>query len=409
MTKQFLKKLISIALSLALVFTMMPMMPGVVQKAQAATGDTTVHVDNWTNFVAAMASDNPVPITIVLDKDISSENRDYKDRIGLTVKGDKILDLNGKKIYYKDWSNQYDDDSTYGDANDLYSTLFYIGENASLTVNDSAGGGQITNDGFTEGVHVWFFIGWDDEDYAGFARRDLFDCDGKLVINAGTFDAGRDDEQYIQNHYCYAHQIVSGTGITAGPNAEVIVNGGTFNNHSVDVKDRRTRIGCAIEVLEGSPKIEINGGNFFLEGTGNMMRVSDDAKITINGGRFQSKTFDHIRILNDMDYVEFNAVKDGGIAEFNIPHRAWRNGNTGVMMSGKYYSDAAAEKLNLGTYNGADTVEFVTTQFIKTMPATDGAVKDLGSYVMSGTAYNNLIFSFETEHYGSSVKLTNTL
>ncbi len=289
------------------------------------------------------SSDN---LNIRLKSDIKYEiPRGSKAFTPITVFAAKTLDLNGHSLEILDKTN-VDKSSDFTLDSEL--AMFKIATHATLTVDDSVGGGCIKFKGDMIDVHMWALLFWDTSEYNDYATRDIFQvAGGKLIVNAGNFYAGNAKEQYLQDKVVYAHQIVTGTPVVVNA-GEAVINGGYFEGYSV--VEAGPGMSNAIFVDEKA-KATINSGEFRLKGTGHMMIGTPEIK----GGTFVAETYDHIRTLQTS--ATSNSYTDGKIGKYNIPDNSWH---------GTYVDAYEGEKLitspqsySFLKYTGTEPVKFV--------------------------------------------------
>jgi len=230
--------------------------------------------------------------------------------------GNKTIDLNGYRLYVYDQSARSLGSLEWMDFRYIQGALLMeIPNGASLTVNDSNGGGMIWMDAEMP----------DKSEIEGsdlLMERNIFAVTGgELTVNAGEIHAGRSKNIYAQGAtkndkyyklipnllgfyehlYGYATWFLSGTAITA-ESGNVTINGGDiwgrgWDNWSIitrvpgapngadDFRDR-----CAALRLVGSGTAHIAGGNFYGRSDADAVQVSNPNNLTVDAGSFDVGT-----------------------------------------------------------------------------------------------------------------------
>ncbi|MBQ4065662.1 MAG: hypothetical protein IJD10_06140, partial [Clostridia bacterium] len=242
--------------------------------------------------------------------------------------GNKTIDLNGHRLYVTETLDSR--------AGVWKAVMMEIPTGASLTVNDSAGGGLIWFDAEMYDPDDIYYEG-----NSGIKIRDTFYVTGgDLTVNGGEIHAGRarrvwayyvakvdknwqwigspwyeewyegrdetpEDNGYHNWYYTgYATQFNSGTAITAY-DGNVTINGGNFwgrgwDNYTIISRvpnnpngpdDHRDR--CAALRVKGG-QVTINAGEFYGRSDADAIQVLDPADLTVNSGTFDVSTNDYL-------------------------------------------------------------------------------------------------------------------
>ena len=262
MKTQFKSKLLSILLVLVMVLAFVP-----VSALTAFAAEPSVVVTHDVDEIRELLrSDGDV--IIKLDADAEKELTAYSDfenekwdsqyvwtKLG---SGNKTIDLNGYRLYVYDQSARSLGSLEWMAFRYIQGALLMeIPDGASLTVNDSSGGGMIWMDAEMP----------DKSEIEGsglLMERNIFAVTGgELTVNGGEIHAGRSKEIYAQSApeydknyrlkndftgyfyeylYGYATWFLSGTAITA-ESGNVTVNGG-------DIWGRGSSLACRERPME---------------------------------------------------------------------------------------------------------------------------------------------------------------
>ncbi len=173
--KKKVTRLLSIILSVLLIFSVMPMSvfaSDSVASVTTSTGEVTDYTDLTEAFYAAVKNSGST-ITLLNDVNLNNKGIEVSEYNGFTS-GDFTLELNGKTI-----SSKKD------------SSVICTGTNVSLTIKDSVGSGEISNAGGTAAIAV-LAMGDITIESGIFTSEDDAVCvyGGKATINNGTFNAG---------------------------------------------------------------------------------------------------------------------------------------------------------------------------------------------------------------------------
>ena len=331
MKTKFKSKFLSILLVLVMVLALVP-----VSALTAFAAEPRVVVTHDVDEIRELLRQDG-DVSIKLDADAEKDLDFYFEQEYETEKcdgrkvwaklgsGNKIIDLNGYRLYVNDKS--YDWGASIWQA-----VLMEIPTGASLTVNDSAGGGKIWMD-----TPMYFDIWFEGND--GIKIRDIFAVTGgDLTVNGGEIHAGRAkrvwkfyvvkadknwqwpatdwyEDWYEERgetpddigsiYYTgYATQFNSGTAITAY-SGNVTINGGEFwgrgwdnislisrvTNNPNGADDHRDRC-AALRVKNG--QVTINSGSFYGRSDADAVQVVNPANLTVNAGSFDVGTNDYL-------------------------------------------------------------------------------------------------------------------
>ena len=378
--KKFSKKLLSVLLVIIMISGTLTISG--LTKASAATYSVT----SWAQLVPLLQISTDV--NIVLKNDIYEESK--VDFSGVKISGNKVIDLNGYEINYNYKNNQDDPYMNYWNWN----VLFNIPEGASMTINDSVGGGRIAFDAYMVNPY----------DFVMCAIRDIFTVRGKLVINGGEIEAGRSKEQYVTAlvngnslYTGYLWQQIYGTAVTLYDNGELIVNGGNVFGRGGPVIYNQVMgeeySGSAIK-LRGNSVATINDGNFCGYGGAPTFYVTGSSKLTVNAGSFETSRLG--AMLYNRNGVAVCSTAKGPLG---IPDNAWKDNKKylRITQNGTVYdfgSDKTGVDLDSTDYD--TTVENIGISFKWQSPDSnkDSKNTDLGKAYL-GTSTMNMTFAFE--------------
>lgn len=298
------------------------------------------------------------PVFLQLQNDIKQE-RWYP----VGVYGSKILDLNGFDIY-GNLNHYYSQYSSLEKA-----SMFTIGKNSSLTVNDSTGNnGEVFYNCYIPVVDEHNGLEYETVFYhkyssleQGSMHRDLFcldDVSSNLIINGGIFKAGRKKSQYSSEKACYIDALFLGSIVTGS--GSFTSNGGIYTFNKAN----------NFNELSADNKVIINDGIFtckshdsnglFFQSIGSLYgydSYSEDAvnHITLNGGKYISEKLG----TNDP-----NGATNHNEAELHIGEEYFEfKDNADYFYNGRQITEYTADLLNKrGTFeikpkiNGALTI-----------------------------------------------------
>lgn len=287
---------------------------------------------------------NAIKLGNDITKEIGLGKTEESEAAQLTVNGTKILNLNGYKLKVVDHSDvSSDKDYTL----DSIRTLFTVSSGADFTVEDTDGAGEVKYDAHYISPTAARF---DYARYTDIAQRNMFDVNGKLTVNGGTFIAGGAKKQYLSDKLKHAYQIAAGYIVNTNEDGEATFNGGKFIGHTYFGE-----YGDYI-IFKGFSKITINGGEFENNGAGYFVgkyMIKDN--LIINNGSFDAKTFT-IR-TKESSGID-STYEEGTIKEFRIPAGSWDNEAAIVIKGGKRCSDLAADYFV--NYKEDDRIDIIT-------------------------------------------------
>ena len=427
------KRMLSLLLTLVMV---LGMLPATTMTANAAT--TVTEVDSWEELKSALTASGTATIKLTDDikKTIELKEADgpmYKinyDDPQITVCGTKTLDLNGYTITVDDQSNAAKDyggdvvtfNSTYMGVSDETQdrTLFVIPSGESLTINDSGSDGKIAYTGKIlpepDALKVT-------RKYWEYAKRDVFDVSGTLIVNGGTIEAGNTEKQWINggrknvkyefdsgwlpgagvyNHTNidgewfdskYARQMVWGTAADIQNGGTLVVNGGTLigrgegetlklnldADEESDLTVKSYKRDSVIEYASGSTVL-VNGGSFKALGGANLFEGNGD--ITVRAGYFKTDKHDNVRCFDAqvgriVTQHTAETIITGSYGNLGIPDSAWKDeaARMQVFVNNAIYNGNAAGKVEMNETGGqtsGDALEVTIVPWLsdKKLPVT---------------------------------------
>ena len=264
-------------------------------------------------------------VYIRLGADIVTDRRETMyagDVLGpVYVSGSKCLDLNGFTLRSKLPFNTYR--PTF--------SLFVIAEGASLTLEDSVGGGEIIYDRYIPNMS--------EANYQTdiFLDRPLtvFDVRGELTVNGGEITAGHYESEYYTytDGYIYTsgrpspgtvNSITSGNAVIVRDGGRFVSNGGEYYGRGFIMdEDGGKEVACAAVALEHSASALINAGDFYGKSCADVFSVDDDSEITVMSGNFYAR-YDSRITVNKLNGVAYYVNVDCG--RIGVPLRAFDNG-----------------------------------------------------------------------------------
>ncbi len=339
------KKIFSLLLALAIVFGVFIPVNIFPETEIVADAGIALTVYDWDTLKDELARTGPAELKLGDDLTLKKDLGSYQEGVFLKVRGDKVLDLNGFSITVLDYSNV---ESNKDVSHICESTVFYV-NGGNLTINDSKGGGTISNDGYYISPAVLLF---DNAIYYGRTERHLFHVyNGALTINGGTYIAGGAKEQYLSDEVCYAHLINPGYIVTSDENAVITINDGNFTAHGL--KQGKYSYGGILYNISSSAKADIYGGNFHVKGETGIINWYGD--LNIYNGTFKMSRFSKIRRPCSYD-LDANNVSDCESAEMNIHDSYWNSDYTKVYLDNKLLE--SLEKDQFKNYTGTGSVRF---------------------------------------------------
>ena len=323
-----LKKWLSLLLCMAILCTSVPL--GTITYASGVLeGDGTwgrpYIVTEASQLASVLGTAGTQTVYIRLGADIVTEAREtmYISNVlrNVSVQGKKCLDLNGHTVKSK---------LPFDAALSLFS-LFVIEAGAAMTLEDSAGGGEIIFDRFIPSM------GETNSQTELFLDRPLsvFDVRGELTVNGGEITAGHYESEYYTytDGYIYADSQPSPgsvNSITPG-NAVIVNDGGTFVSNGGEYYGRGftmdsngdKQTACAAVRLKSGAEAVINTGDFHGKSNADVFMVDSRADITIFSGLFRA-WYDNRITVDKMNGVAYYVNVNCG--RIGIPLSAFRNG-----------------------------------------------------------------------------------
>lgn len=360
------KRFLSLLLTLAMIFTALPLS---LLPAAAADTDNAAAWPTGTNAVTINTSairkkegctkeeafkeayrllrealKNSSVRYIRLEDNIQNDES-FGSEYTLEVSGEKHLDLNGCNLEI--WNNLWkvETDKVWG-CNHYHppATLFVVKKNASLTIYDTSAKG-------TGRINYNSDLIRHEECASPHPSRHVIQVKsgGSLTVNGGTIEAGRTISCWNFFSGSYVRQYVSGAAVTAEGGSTVVINGGKFISRGLGTGESINSLSnawlCSTLVIKRSEtaetKIDINDGEFLADAGGHCVCYAEgykNIKLTVRGGKF---TCDK----NDEYYKEINPYKGG------------RNYYYG---SGKYGETFKNVKAQTVMHSGSEIVKEVT-------------------------------------------------
>ncbi len=304
-----MKRLISILLTFAILFSCMGIMPAFAESEY-------VEVNTAEAFKQILESNGDKNIIVTRDIIYTCQVSDVGDYWVTLGSGQKTLNLNGKSVELNAETG-------------METTMIRVPKGADLTINDTSGdnSGTLFCYGKMETPRTDMGPRYFNDKVK---YRNVLEIDrGAVTINGGTLEAGRSKKMWIYDgrdvydlrHMLdytiqfgvlglaigarfdgYAYQQVNGDCITV-KDGSLLVNDGIFlgrgfsnletfvkdNDNDVDVEFSRS---ACLRLLGGSTII--NGGTFWGRGNADVLGTTKNAKITVKSGTFSTN---HLRIL----------------------------------------------------------------------------------------------------------------
>ena len=288
---------------------------------------------------------NAIKLGNDITKEIGLGKTEESEAAQLTVNGNKILNLNGKKLKVVDHSDvSSDKDYTL----DSIRTLFTVSSGADFTVEDTDGAGEVKYDAhyIAPSYPLDFAL------YEHVSERNMFNVLGKLTVNSGTYIAGGAKEQYLADKYRNAYQIMPGYICKAEGTGQAIFNGGYFTGHSFEPDFLLENSKKEYFVLSGN--ITINGGEFTDGGEKTLINREKSKNLKIVNGSFIIDSPSVIRLPSynkgENDYYDWGTSSD-----FGIYTDCFDNESAIVIADGKLYTNSLSY-LSSGKANRYDII-----------------------------------------------------
>ena len=414
MKTKFQCKLIGVLLALVIVLSIAPF--GILTAFAAEQNEVVTHDIDQIRELLRQDGDVRIKLDADAEKNLTAysdfENTKWDSQYVWTKlgSGNKTIDLNGHRLYVYDQSARSLGSLDWMAFRYIQGALLMeIPNGASLTVNDSNGGGMIWMDAEMP----------DKTELEGsglLMERNIFAVTGgELTINGGEIHAGRSMEIYAQNApkydkdyeliidytiadidfyehlYGYATWFLSGTAITA-ESGNVTINGGNiwgrgWDNWSMITRvpgapngadDYRTR--CAALRVLGTATAHITSGSFYGRSDADAVQVSNPNNLTVDAGSFDIGTNSLLVVpgvewdgtadnVNDIFFHDsVFEVHEGSVGSFGIPAESLDDGSDAfISADGKTMTIAPI---------GSQTLPYKT-------------VGDIGLYINSPLAYKS--------------------
>ncbi len=291
-----------------------------------------------------------------------------------TVTGNVVLDLNGhllkKKLGFNDWLSSY--------------SLFIISSGSSMTLDDSAGGGEII---FDRVIPAMGDI-TPESDIILYRTLTVFEVRGNLTVNAGEITAGHYESEY----YTYIKKYNTGGDTSAGTvnsitpgNAVRVKDGGRFVSNGGEYYGRGFTINengekdfvCAALYLDNGAIGIINDGDFHGKSNADALNVGWGANAHIYSGTFASH-YDNRITVDKRNGIAYYVNVDCG--KIGIPLRSFSHSMSSrlnIKVNSETYTfnpsfttvqDNAF--VNLGASGTGATVEVTTTTSVSSQLTT---------------------------------------
>ena len=373
MKTKFKSKLLGVLLVLVMVLALVPV--SALTAFAAEQNEVVTHDIDQIRELLRQDGDVKIKLDADAEKKLTSysdfENTKWDSQYVWTKlgSGNKTIDLNGHRLYVYDQSARSLGSLDWMAFRYIQGALLMeIPNGASLTVNDSNGGGKIWMDAEMP----------DKSEMEGsglLMERNIFAVTGgNLTINGGEIHAGRSKEIYAQNApkydknyepiidytigdfdfyehlYGYATWFLSGTAITA-ESGNVTINGGNiwgrgWDNWSMITRvpgapngadDYRTR--CAALRVLGTATAHITSGSFYGRSDADAVQVSNPNNLTVDAGSFDVGTNSLLVVpgvewdgtadnINDIFFHDsVFEVHEGYVGSFGIPAESLDDGS----------------------------------------------------------------------------------
>ena len=263
-----MKKIVSLLLSLVLLLSTVPLF------TVSAAAATAVEVTTGAALKDYLAKNGDY--TIKVTKKIRYNYKQKAEDFAKLGTGTKTLDLNGQTI---EIGNDYNTTSAFDT-----SAVFNIGPGAKLIVNNSVSGGTVKSDGT---LHNYDHINYQK---CNRSVRNIFAVTGgTLVVNGGTFEAGRSKKDYNADAAKNEYQQINGSAVMISGGSTVIINGGSFYGRGW----RATKARCAgICLYDSKSTLTINNAHVYGNGGANTIGVEFGGKVTVFSGIFENNVQD---------------------------------------------------------------------------------------------------------------------
>ena len=282
------------------------------------TWESPYIVTDASQLSSALSASGSGTVYIRLGADIEGVGTNSFDHI--SVRGDKCLDLCGftlrSKLFFYDQQESY--------------RLFVVEPGAALTLEDSAGGGEIIYDRYIPSMSEA------NAQTDVFLDRPLtvFEVNGELTVNGGEVTAGHYESEYytFTDGFIYTDSSPSpGRVNSVTPGSAIIVkNGGRFTANGGEYYGRGFTMDpdggkesvCAAVRLESGGQAFIYAGDFYGKSNADVFSVSPGATIKVISGNFYAR-YDNRITADKLNGVAYYLNVDCG--RIGIPLRAFDN------------------------------------------------------------------------------------
>lgn len=296
-----MKKILAIALTLAMLFSMVPLS---AVSAAAAEASESVSAPSFTEVSVSSADDlrsylqrsGNYKIKLIEDLsyrigkkgDVSCECPEYWCLVGSGV---KVVNMNGYDF------SLYCDSKNSNSKYKFGTTMFKLPAGAEFSLSDTSGKGTLN-------YNAMLKDGYDNCDF-----RNIFTvAGGKLTVNSGRVIAGRrSDKRIIDLGYAYFQ--VNGYAIVL-QSGEAVINGGRIEGRGEVYPTR-----CAA-IYQNGGKLTINDGEICGYGNADALQ-SASGNITVHAGYF------NIYKNDEEAYTYKNTVCNAAYGYIGIPGRAF--------------------------------------------------------------------------------------
>ena len=322
----------------------------------------------------------------------------------IVIKSDKVLDLNGRKIYIHDDSNKVNGDYNYAQTQHTafhFHTLFEIEDGATLTIIDSS-------DTYGEGTGLIKFTArmidpYDDDEgkIRYYTTRDIFWVNnGNLVIYGGRYQAGRskvmDDSGFTWSNV----KKVIGQAVELGVNIASYASG--IDIATAQYSDIQDKISQSME-----KDYDKNGGSDSMtkQRTGEGAKKEEKVKTPTEAGSEDGKTGREKTVSekqSDKDSTESNSSNGDSTAKDDK--------NTQLAKGRKEIVDKALDKTAIeNMVDGVVAVCEGIAKFFRGSEESKIVEQVFGTCVHVGADGTFVCYDGKFEGYGSSPNVRNAV
>lgn len=269
---------------------------------------------------------------IRLENDIDDCTGDH------SVYGNYILDLNGHKLGGKlganDWHPSY--------------SLFIVTSGSSMTIEDSAGDGEIIFDRRIPSMDETN----EQTDIFLCNALTVFDVRGNLTVNSGEITAGHYESEYYTYTKKYltsgstsagtVNSIVPGCAVAVRDGGRFTSNGGEYYGRGFTIDDNGEKDDtCSAVRLHNGAAAIINDGDFYGKSNADVFSVPWGANVFVYSGRFEAQYDNRITVDKTNGTAWYVNVDCGKVG---LPLRAFCHSRTDreiIMVNSEEYSFSA--------------------------------------------------------------------